>query len=127
MHDPRIDELAKVLLDHSCELQSGETILIEAIDLPDPQLVCALVEGAAERGATPLVELKNLRVQRTLLDGATETGMKLAGSLERHRMEQVQAYIGVRGSAKKLTSTQKTPPLTSSTKVRIAQPSGEKK
>ena len=99
MHDPRIDQLAKVLLDHSCELQSGETILIEAIDLPDPQLVCALVEGAAERGATPLVELKNLRVQRTLLDGATETGMKLAGSLERHRMEQVQAYIGVRGSA----------------------------
>ena len=99
MHDPRIDQLANVLLDHSCDLQKGETILIEAIDLPDPQLICALVEGAAQRGAVPLVELKNQRIQRSLFMNATETGMKLCGSLERHRMEKVQAYIGVRGAA----------------------------
>ncbi len=99
MHDPRIDQLANVLLDHSCELQSGETILIEAIDLPEPDLICALVEGAAARGATPLVEIKNQRVQRSLLSGATEEGMQLAGGLERARMEKVHAYIGVRGAA----------------------------
>lgn len=99
MHDPRIDRLAALLLDHSCELQKGETILIEAIDLPEPDLVCALVEGAAARGATPLVEIKNQRVQRSLLSNATEVGMKLSGGLERHRMEKVQAYIGVRGAA----------------------------
>lgn len=99
MHDPRIDQLANVLLDHSCELQSGETILIEAIDLPEPDLICALVEGAAARGATPLIEIKNQRVQRSLLSGATEEGMKLAGGLERARMEKVHAYIGIRGAA----------------------------
>lgn len=99
MHDPRIDALANVLLDHSCELKSGETILIEAIDLPEPDLVCALVEGAAGRGATPLVEIKNQRVQRSVLSTATETAMKLNGELERARMEKVQAYIGVRGAA----------------------------
>ncbi len=75
MHDPRIDALANVLLDHSCELKSGETILIEAIDLPEPDLICALVEGAAQRGATPLVEIKNQRVQRSVLSTATETAM----------------------------------------------------
>ena len=99
MHDPRIDQLANLLLDHSCELQEGETILIEAIDLPEPDLICALVEGAAKRGVTPLVEMKNQRVQRSLLSNATEEGMKLAGSLERARMEKVQAYVGVRGAA----------------------------
>ncbi|MEO1495868.1 MAG: aminopeptidase [Planctomycetota bacterium] len=99
MHDPRIDTLADLLLDHSCELQPGETILIEAIDLPESDLVCALVEGAAKRQATPLVEIKQQRVQRSLLTNATETGMKLSGSLERNRMEQVQAYIGIRGAA----------------------------
>lgn len=99
MHDPRIDQLANVLLDHSCRLEKGETVLIEAIDLPEPQLVCALVEGATARGVTPLVETKNLEVQRALYLGATEKSMKLAGELERHRMEKVQAYIGVRGSA----------------------------
>ncbi|MEM9186906.1 MAG: aminopeptidase, partial [Planctomycetota bacterium] len=99
MHDPRIDRLADVLLDHSCELRTGETILIEAIDLPESDLVCALVEGAAARGATPLVEIKQQLVQRSLLSNATEEGMKLAGGLERHRMEKVQAYVGVRGAA----------------------------
>lgn len=99
MHDPRIDALANVLLDHSCELQKGENILIEAIDLPEPDLICALVEGAAKRGATPLIEIKNQQVQRSLLSGATQEGMKLAGKLERARMEEVQAYIGIRGAA----------------------------
>ncbi|MEN0111636.1 MAG: aminopeptidase, partial [Planctomycetota bacterium] len=42
---------------------------------------------------------KNQRVQRSLFQGATQEGMKLAGSLERARMEKVQAYIGVRGAA----------------------------
>lgn len=99
MHDPRIDTLANVLLDHSCELKAGETILIEGIDLPEPDLICALVEGAAARGVTPLVELKNQQIQRSLFSGATAEGMKLAGGLERARMEKVQAYIGVRGAA----------------------------
>lgn len=99
MHDPRIDKLANVLLDHSCQLKAGQNVLIEAIDLPEPDLVCALVEGAIERGAIPLVELKNQRIQRSLLSGATEDAMKLAGGVERHRMERVQAYIGVRGAA----------------------------
>lgn len=99
MHDPRIDALAQVLLDHSCELQKGERILIEAIDLPEPDLVVALVEGAAQRGAIPLVETKQLRVQRAIYENATEQAMKLSGELERNRMEKVQAYIGVRGSA----------------------------
>ncbi len=34
MHDPRIDKLAAVLLDHSCRIKAGEHVLIEAIDLP---------------------------------------------------------------------------------------------
>ena len=50
MLDPRIRQLAEVLIDHSCRLQSGEKLLIEAFDLPDPAIVCCLVELARERG-----------------------------------------------------------------------------
>lgn len=98
MPDPRIEKLAAVLLDHSCELQPGENVLIEATDVPSPQLVCALVEGAAERGAVPIVDLKCSAVQRSLFRSATETSMALAGDIERARMEQMQAYIGIRGA-----------------------------
>lgn len=99
MHDPRIDRLADVLLDHSCQLQSGEKILIEAFDLPEPQLICALVEGAARRGAIPLVSVKQNAVLRSLYRTATAESMQLAAKLEGERMRQVQAYIGIRGAA----------------------------
>ena len=66
MHDPRIDQLADLLLDHSCRIEKGEKVLIEAFDLPDATLVCRLVEGAAERGAVPLVSWKSNAVLRSL-------------------------------------------------------------
>ena len=99
MPDPRIQQLADVLLDHSCELQKGEAVLIEAFDLPEPDLVCALVEGAAARGATPLVSWKSNDVLRSLYRTATAESMALAAKFECERMKSVQAYVGVRGSA----------------------------
>lgn len=99
MHDPRLDRLADLLLDHSCELKSGEKVLIEAFDLPDPTLVCRLVEGAAKRGGVPLVSWKSNAVLRSLYRTASEESMSLAGQFESARMEQTQAYIGIRGAA----------------------------
>jgi aminopeptidase len=99
MHDPRINQLADLLLDHSCRVERGERVLIEAFDLPDATLVCRLIEGVAARGAVPLVSWKSNAVLRALYQTATEESMKLAGELESARMEQVQAYIGVRGAA----------------------------
>lgn len=99
MQDPRVQRLAEILIDHSCQLQKGEKILIEAFDLPDPALVCRLVELAAARGGVPLVTWKNNTVLRSLYRSGTEENIGLAGELERARMEKVQAYIGVRGAA----------------------------
>jgi aminopeptidase len=99
MRDPRIDQLADSLLDHSCRIKAGERVLIEAFDLPDAGLVCQLVEGAAARGAVPLVSWKSNAVLRSLYRSATEESMKLAGQFELARMQEVQAYIGIRGAA----------------------------
>jgi aminopeptidase len=99
MHDPRIDRLADILLDHSCTIKAGEKVLIEAFDLPEPTLVCRLVDGAANRGAVPLVTWKSNAVLRSLYQTATEESMKLAGQFESARMEHAQAYIGIRGAA----------------------------
>ncbi len=99
MQDPRITTLAKTLLDHSCRIQAGETVLIEAIDLPEPNLVCQLVELAAERGAIPLVTWKNNAILRSLYKTGSEQQMTMIGQLEADRMSKCDAYIGVRGSA----------------------------
>ncbi len=99
MNDPRIDQLANLLLDHSCKITKNEKILIEAFDLPEPNLVCALVEGAAARGAIPLVSTKNNAVLRSLYQTATEESMKAAAEFEGARMHSCQAYVGIRGAA----------------------------
>ena len=99
MHDPRIDKLANLLLDHSCRIHPGERVVIEAFDLPETNLVCALVEGAAERGAIPLVTTKSNKVLRSLYRTATKESMEAAAKFEKDRMDSAQAYIGIRGAA----------------------------
>jgi aminopeptidase len=99
MPDPRLRRLADLLLDHSCEIQPGERVLIEAFDLPEPHLACLLIEGAAARGAVPLASLKQNAVLRSLYRTATAESIQAAASFEKARMESVQAYIGIRGAA----------------------------
>ena len=98
MQDPRISRLAETLIDHSCRLKGGEKVMIEAIDLPDPQLVCRLLEAVSDRGAVPLVFWKNNSVLRSLYRSATKDSMQLAGQLEATAMQQMDAYIGIRGT-----------------------------
>ncbi len=99
MQDHRIDKLAQTLIHHSCRLQSGQKILIEAFDLPEPSLVCRLVEEAYRLGATPVVSLKSNSVLRSLYRGATEASMTLAGGFEASVMKEMDAYVGIRGAA----------------------------
>ncbi|NOX56825.1 MAG: aminopeptidase [Planctomycetes bacterium] len=99
MDDPRIKQLAELLVNHSCRLQPGQTVLIEAFDLPDPLIICRLIEAARERGALAVVSWKQNAVLRTLYRRATQEQMTLIGELERARMERMDAYIGVRGAS----------------------------
>lgn len=99
MNDPRITRLADVLINHSCKIKSDETVIIEAFDLPDPALVCQLVELAYAQRATPLVVWKNNTILRSLYQNATVQSMTLAGDLEKEAMTRADAYIGIRGAS----------------------------
>ncbi len=96
MKDPRFEKLADVIVRHSCELQPGEKILIEAVDIPE-ELTVAIIRRAVEAGGIPLVTSKQVRVLRELYRNASEESMRLAGEVEAYRMRQVQAYVAVRG------------------------------
>jgi aminopeptidase len=98
MNDPRLEQLADVLIGHSTRLQPGDKLLLECFDLPDPALPCLLIRKATERGAQPFVSIKSNRVQRELYRSGTPEQLGLIGELERSRMEKMDAYIGIRGS-----------------------------
>lgn len=97
MIDPRITRLAETLIHYSCDLQPGDKILVEAVDVPD-EFTCELVRLAHETGAHPNVFLKSKQVMRRLLLGATEEQLEAMARTEEAMMEQMDAYIGVRGS-----------------------------
>lgn len=96
MTDERIKQLAKNLINYSCELKVGEKVLIESIGANDA-LTRELVKEAYAAGGMPFVKLGDKRMDRELLLGVTDEQLKLMAKVDARLMEQMQAYIGVRG------------------------------
>jgi aminopeptidase len=97
MRDPRNARLARVVVEHSTQLERGETVLIEAFDVQDG-LVLDLVDAAHERGAHPIVYLRSNAVNRALIARATERQLEIQAEVELAQMKHAQAYVGVRGA-----------------------------
>ncbi|PQV64751.1 aminopeptidase [Abditibacterium utsteinense] len=96
MQDPRFDQLADVLINHSTKLQAGENLLIEATDVPE-ELTVAIIRAAEKVGGNVMVNTRQSRVTRALFQAASEDSMKLNGAVGLHQMQQAQAYIAIRG------------------------------
>ncbi len=96
MQDDRINQLAKGLINYSCELKKGEKVLIEAKGI-DYTLINALVRETYAVGAYPFVEIYDNRVTRELLLGQTKEQALLRQKFDGARMAEMDAYIGIRG------------------------------
>ena len=97
MKDPRVAKLADILIGYSAKVQPGEKVLVEAYDIPE-DAVTALVARIVHAGGLPFVTVKSNKILRALYNAASEEQMRLTGEFEKARMEQMDAYVGVRGS-----------------------------
>ncbi|MGM9927103.1 MAG: aminopeptidase [Bacillus sp. (in: firmicutes)] len=95
MKDPRIDTLAKNLINYSLKLKKGEKVLIENFGL-QKELVTAIVREAYKVGAYPFVSLKDHQVNRSLLLGAQKEQYEMMAAFEANVMKEMDAYIGLR-------------------------------
>lgn len=95
MKDPRIEKLAKNLINYSVSLKPGEKILIESIgnDIP---LAKELIKQAYAVGGIPFMTIKNPELTRELLTGCTLEQIKDMASYEIARMKDMNAYIAIR-------------------------------
>ncbi|MEO3944608.1 aminopeptidase [Gorillibacterium sp. CAU 1737] len=96
MVDPRLTQLAEGLVQYSIQAKPGEHVLIEATGI-EPALVRELVKAVHAKGAHPHVNLRDPKITRALLFDANEEQIKAWAAIDNHQMEQMQAYIGVRG------------------------------
>jgi len=97
MTDPRFTRLARLLVGYSTEIQKGERVLLDMIDVPD-EFTIELIRAVRAAGATPLVETRHTRITRELLCGMTGMQAKILRDLEMARMKKVQSYIAIRGA-----------------------------
>lgn len=94
--DKRQRQLAKNLVNYSCEVQKGDNVLIEASGVPY-QFVNLLVEEVFAAGGFPFVELGDNKIKRQIIKGGSEELYKRMADYDAYRMRGMQAYIGVRG------------------------------
>ena len=94
--DQRITNLAYNLIHHSVRLQSGEKLLIELTDQGHP-LAKALMKEAYHAGGKPFLWIKDQSLLRSFLESASQDQVALMGQWEASFMNNMQAYIAIRG------------------------------
>lgn len=95
MTDPRIKELASIIVNYSCRVQPGENFLIQAVG-PVDELTAALIQETYRVGGTPFVWKMDTRLQRELLMNATEEQIRLMAETDAALMSRMQAFCGIR-------------------------------
>ena len=96
MHDARIDALARQLVRYSTSLQKGEKVLIDLYDVPE-SIGVALIREARAKGAFPIIRVHQSRLTREMMKGAQEEQYATISKNLLAEMQDVQAYIAVRG------------------------------
>lgn len=104
MMDPRAEKLAKNLIHFSCKLQAGENILIQNVGGCD-MLTQALIKETYAAGGRPFVWNTDSAIQRALMLGCSEEQLSLMAEVDGLLMKNMQAYIGVRGGANAMESS----------------------
>ncbi|MCB1213116.1 MAG: aminopeptidase [Chlamydiia bacterium] len=97
MLDPRITQLAELLVHHSMKVEASNRVLVEAIDVPQ-EFTCEVIRLVREAGGYPFVNLRNSTVNRTLIEHGTKEYWEEVAAFERGVMERMDCYIGARGS-----------------------------
>lgn len=95
--DSRVKKLSRLLTGYSCGLQPGEKVLIEYEGKETRPLVRQLIRDVYGLGAVPFVAERDASVLREVLMEASGEQLGLQYGLELQRMEQMDAFIGIRG------------------------------
>ena len=98
MEQEKVVRMARNLISHSVALQPGENLLIETFD-GGVELAKALIAEAQRVGGRAFLTIKSNEMIRALLLGATQEQVELTAQFELARMQKMDAYIAIRGSA----------------------------
>ena len=104
MKDPRIEQLADILVNHSTRVQPGDTVLISTTELSQP-LVETIYRKVLELGAFPRLKLTFSTLQPVFFNKATDQQLDTLLEIEEMEYKKAQALITIRapGNVKELS------------------------
>lgn len=95
MRDPRLQTLARNLVQYSMDVKQGDKVLIDMIG-SEKEIVRCLVEEVYARGGQPFVELRDPALEAAVLKGCSEEQIKAWAEMDLIRMKDMQCYVAVR-------------------------------
>jgi aminopeptidase len=94
MADVRIDQLAKLLVEYSLDVQPGQVIEIGGSPVASPLLLAAY-RHVLERGAHPITRISLPGVQEMMLKNGSDEQLEYISAYERYGIEQADGLIRV--------------------------------
>ena len=95
--DERIVKLAQTIVNYSVSLKKGEKVLIQHFGAESMPLVRQIIKEVYKVGGIPFVDTYLNSIRRELLLGGTEEQHKIQAKVDAALMDQMDAYIGIRG------------------------------
>lgn len=94
MRDPRLDKLARVLVEYSTGIKPGQVVRLTGAPVATP-LLEALYEATIKAGAHPFVRCGPESLDNIFFDHASEEQLKFVNPLALHEIETIDVSIGL--------------------------------
>jgi len=94
MRDQRLDKLARVLVEYSCNVKPGQIVRINGDPIGMP-LMEAVYERCLLAGAHPFIKVSPEAINEFFLEHATEEQLKFVSPLAQFEVEKIDVSIGL--------------------------------
>ncbi len=94
MADPRVEGVARILVDYSVNIQPGQFVLIEGMPEGTP-LILAVYQRVLERGGHPWLQLGLSEASEILFKVASDEQLDYVPDVARQFIEEIDANIGI--------------------------------
>ena len=104
VRDPRIEKMAKVLVEYSVAVKKGDVVVIEAPPVAEP-LVIALCKAVIEIGGHPHIRMQPAILEELLLKYGSDEQLKYVSPLDMQTIETMDVDIWILGDINTRTLT----------------------
>jgi aminopeptidase len=94
MADPRVETVAKILVDYSVEVKPNQLVRIDGGPSGAP-LILAIYQKVLERGAYPFLQVEPEEAEELFYTYAKDTQLDYIPPFMNEMIEQIDAYIGI--------------------------------